>query len=189
MPKQRQGFTLIELLIVVVIIAVLASISAVAYTNIRQRATNAAYTDAASKIFRALQAYIVANNAYPIIGGSVSACVTSISGCTGEGGSTVANNTTFNTNMATLSTLPQDLPSVGADRKGIYVQYASNLLLSGASQPMIMIYYLQGNNQKCGLSNVVEYSWPDPDLSTTGNSSNYSTMTRCWISIPGPAHS
>ena len=60
LQNKRSGFTIVELLIVVVVIAILASISVVAYTGIQQRAKNSAIIDAAAISMRAMQAYIAA---------------------------------------------------------------------------------------------------------------------------------
>ena len=43
--KQKQyGFTIVELLIVIVVIAILAAITIVAFTNLQRRAVNSAVT-------------------------------------------------------------------------------------------------------------------------------------------------
>ena len=87
--RRRHGFTIVELLIVIVVIAILAAITVVAYNGIQQRATNAAITAAASQSIKAIQAYIAANDAYP---GTSSSCLTPTSGCV-YGGTTTAANT------------------------------------------------------------------------------------------------
>ena len=61
--KQKQtGFTIVELLIVIVVIAILAAITIVAYNGIQDRAKNAAAQSAASQAAKKLQAYAVLNN-------------------------------------------------------------------------------------------------------------------------------
>ena len=67
MRTQRQsGFTVVELLIVIVVIAILAAITIVAYNGIQDRAKNSAAMAAASQAVKKLEAYKVQNNdSYP----------------------------------------------------------------------------------------------------------------------------
>lgn len=51
--RKNTGFTIVELLIVIVVIAVLASISVVAYNGIQQRARTSQQTTALSQYIRA----------------------------------------------------------------------------------------------------------------------------------------
>lgn len=60
------GFTIVELLIVVVIIAILAAITIVAYNSIQQRATNTVTANSVAAYARALSIYAVQNSAYPV---------------------------------------------------------------------------------------------------------------------------
>ena len=62
--KQR-GFTVVELLIVVVIIAILAAITIVAYNGIQNRAKTSAAAGAASTLQKKIEAYAVENTNYP----------------------------------------------------------------------------------------------------------------------------
>lgn len=63
--KQR-GFTIVELLIVVVVIAILASITIVAYTGIRQSSENSALAASLKQASDKVQLYAVTNNGqYP----------------------------------------------------------------------------------------------------------------------------
>ena len=64
-PRSRRGFTIVELLIVIVIIAILAAITIVAFNGIQVKARDNIRTDAASKIKRALEVYKVDNGRYP----------------------------------------------------------------------------------------------------------------------------
>lgn len=63
--KHRSGFTIVELLIVIVVIAILAALSIVAYTGIQQRATDAAIASKESQVKKKLEAYKVEHEAYP----------------------------------------------------------------------------------------------------------------------------
>lgn len=68
--KNRAGFTLVELLIVIVVIAILASISVVAYNGIQARARDAQRKHDIQTIARALELYYIDHGQYPIITGS-----------------------------------------------------------------------------------------------------------------------
>jgi prepilin-type N-terminal cleavage/methylation domain-containing protein len=57
MRKSTTGFTIVELLIVIVVIAILATISVVAYSNIQQRARDSKRASDIAQIKKALLAY------------------------------------------------------------------------------------------------------------------------------------
>lgn len=61
-PKHKQsGFTIVELLIVIVVIAILAAITIVAYNGIQQRARDSIRTDDLSTIKKVLMLYQTVN--------------------------------------------------------------------------------------------------------------------------------
>lgn len=62
MKKTRSGFTLVELLIVIVIIAILAAITIVAYNGIQNRANDSRRMQDLAQIKRALKLYQTDNN-------------------------------------------------------------------------------------------------------------------------------
>jgi prepilin-type N-terminal cleavage/methylation domain-containing protein len=63
--QKQGGFTIVELLIVVVVIAILATISIVAYTNIQNRANDAAIQSDVRSIAKQFDLYKVENGVYP----------------------------------------------------------------------------------------------------------------------------
>ena len=63
--RTQTGFTIVELLIVIVVIAILAAISIVAYTGIQTRAENTKTLQATASWVRALQLYKADNGNYP----------------------------------------------------------------------------------------------------------------------------
>lgn len=65
MAKSSRGFTIVELLIVVVIIAILAAITIVAYTGIQARAQFSVMQSDFSTISKAIEMYKVRNGTYP----------------------------------------------------------------------------------------------------------------------------
>jgi len=72
----KKGFTIVELLIVIVVIAILAAISVVAYNGLQQRSTNSQIVSEANQAVKLLKAYYAINNTYPAItNGANSVCV------------------------------------------------------------------------------------------------------------------
>lgn len=65
MKRSTTGFTIVELLIVIVVIAILAAISVVAYTGIRDRASTSAIASEARVWRDLLAAYKAVNGSYP----------------------------------------------------------------------------------------------------------------------------
>ena len=63
--RKRQGFTIVELLIVIVVIAILAAISIVAYTGIQQRARDSQRDSDIATIVKALEMYYIDNGRFP----------------------------------------------------------------------------------------------------------------------------
>lgn len=63
--QKQTGFTIVELLIVIVVIAILAAISVVAYNGIQQRARDSQRNNDIATIQKALEMYHVDNGGYP----------------------------------------------------------------------------------------------------------------------------
>jgi prepilin-type N-terminal cleavage/methylation domain-containing protein len=186
--SNRRGFTIVELLIVVVVVGILAAITIVSYGGVKQRATNTAIVDAASKSLSMITAYITVNNAYPSTsstGGDV--CITTTSVCNWTGLAYPPANSTFDSNMATIGTLPRTVPASSSTESGVIYIYAAGRTMNGTVQPAILIYYLVGIGQPCVLP--VTDSGGTPMLtSTTGNTgSDGNGSTTCVVSIPGPS--
>ena len=92
----RRGFTIVELLIVIVVIAILASISIVAYNGIQQRANNAKTVKAVEAYAKAIGMYKIDNGSHP---DAVSCLGVGYSGgvCRNDSSAWAENGNNFNT--------------------------------------------------------------------------------------------
>ena len=64
---RQTGFTIVELLIVIVVIAILAAITIVAFNGIQSRSRNAKTVSAVSAWAKAMQLYKTENGGYPTV--------------------------------------------------------------------------------------------------------------------------
>jgi len=121
MRISTRGFTIVELLIVIVVVAILAAISIVAYNGVQSRSRDGARDSAVSNLKKALELYNTQNGAYPIPSGCINAgcLVTSLSSYLVPG---------------TINTLPND---PGAPSKNIYYVTDAN----GAGYGLRIPYY------------------------------------------------
>jgi prepilin-type N-terminal cleavage/methylation domain-containing protein len=120
MRAQKQtGFTIVELLIVIVVIAVLAAISIVAYGGIQTRAKNAKLQSALASVQKKIEAYNAEFGSYPatqtvnLVQGAASDVMTRIdSGCSVPSGATVDKRTDWVPDIDMV--LPQSTDEIGA---------------------------------------------------------------------------
>jgi prepilin-type N-terminal cleavage/methylation domain-containing protein len=112
---KTRGFTIVELLIVIVVIAILAAITIVAYNGIQERATNSKNVSEAVQVAKLLESYKAVNGAYP--------ATTADAVCVGDGFKNYVGDSNgdcwdtvgsyyksvdaaFNTSLATVGSLP-----------------------------------------------------------------------------------
>lgn len=193
----HSGFTIVELLVVIVVIGILAAITVVSYVGIQQQAKNTAIISAAQQTYKAIQGYVSGNGTYPSINASTNGdfiCITTNSGCM-TAGSVVNGDAALTAAIGTIAKLPLDVPNSGTNLNGLMYQYHKARTVDGVSQPVILIYYLDGINKSCQLSNVLTYapgvSSPTPTMvmSTTGYTvGNSNGKTACFIKIDGPVN-
>lgn len=196
MSRTKHGFTIVELLIVVVVIAILASISVVAYNGIQLRSRNSKQLTAVKMYLSALNSYALDNGSYPDNNNS---------GCLGEGYINgcwpTSNNTNFNNQIRPYLNGATPLPSGNTApiayfgvRSGIAFYNASTGTLDGQPNPWLLVYFLEGM-ERCtvgpgaGRQSGTGTSWvnltsaPNPSGQSETNGSN----TMCVVALPDPA--
>lgn len=150
-PNKKHGFTIVELLIVIIVIAILAAITIVAYNGIQTRAENTKTITAVSSYVKAIKLYASDQGSYPIPAsnypclGKAAFCanVTDTTGsCDGSG--RAPNASILNAALTSVATsLPepstQSMDCGGKLYSGAYYTYGN----SGKSANIRM--YLRGN--------------------------------------------
>ena len=186
MFKNKSGFTIVELLIVIVVIAILAAISIVAYNGIQMRANNTATITAVNQTIKLIQSYDSLGTGMASTG---SGCVTTI--CTDYSGASYPQDTTLINNLKTIGTVPTSVPNPGS---GSYRGIWYNTRAIGATydgdgttrRVALLMYWLTGQNQNCGVSNVALQStgeaWLRPSVPYSYSYSSTNT-TACWIGL------
>lgn len=146
----HKGFTIVELLIVVVVIAILASVSIVVYAGIQERAENTKTISGVNQAVKLLANYKTLNSDYPTTpegwacigtGYENNVCVTAANGVAVVG----LNQEAFNEALRSVGSLPHlstknITRSDGPIVAGASWEYGSRMLR----------YHLSGSNAQCG---------------------------------------
>lgn len=170
MRKSSSGFTIVELLIVIVVIAVLAAISIVAYTGIQQRANNAKTLGAVNAYIKALSMYKADKDQYPPATSCLGSGYPNPNGSCHSGGSYSVNGSNLNTAYLANyfgSSIPNPATNVGESSAGvqfggaIYVWNAGGY--GGANNGGIGLYYQGSTNCPAvgGLTYVSSQAYTD----------------------------
>lgn len=172
---RNRGFTIVELLIVIVVIAILAAITVVAYNGIQQSARDSNRKSDVQLIVKALELYYAENNNYP----------------PGSGSTTINNSwsTTADASWGNLVTalqpyvskLPRDPIStpntnVHGGNGYNYAYFAGGYCGVPARQVFILVYRLESGAQQDNLSGDCTTNPLGPYGS--GNASNIRTVKR-----------
>lgn len=165
MNKSKSGFTIIELLIVIVVIAILAAITVVAYNGIQQRARDSKVITAVNAYVKILKMYKADHGNYPYPP-DVAACLGNSSDHPAVSGFTqgvcykydtgeVAVNTTFNSELSKYAS--GSLPSGETAR----VDYSGDVSVRGLwyfNFGSAVILYSVGQSTKCVIGTLTESS-------------------------------
>lgn len=154
--KKQYGFTIVELLIVIVVIAILAAITIVAYNGMQQRARNTQVISGANIYMKAFMKYKALNSTYPTSSGCLGANYPS-NNCWMDG--TTANmsvNATLDTALQEFipskPTLATSLMSIGIANLN---RAGAGYIPNDATYGNRLVYYLAGINQNCSISGAV----------------------------------
>ncbi len=138
--RNQPGFTIVELLIVIVVIGILAAISVVAYNGVQTRANNTSRHNEFLNWVEQYELYRAYNNTYPnmpdggyCLGtGFVDTSVPSdgIGDCRDiyNAPTRYSTNTTLNSLLATVGTLPSGIRKDVNNSIGPYVEYTSTTI-------------------------------------------------------------
>ena len=179
--RGKSGFTIVELLIVIVVIAILAAITIVAFNGIQQRANNTAKISAVKGVIRLVKGYTAT---YSVLPGTATRCATVDNQCTNSTGTAqTTDNTALMDELRKIGTPPTSPTTTVNNAYGIQYIYEAGMTFNGTLAPIRIEYWLQGDNQPCGVENVQNNNLTTPVSSTTGYTSSGSGRTSCWVRL------
>lgn len=170
MWAKQKGFTIVELLIVIVVIAILASLSIVAFNGVQVRARNTQTISATKEYIKAVHMYAADNGSYPNISGACLGTGYEYQGITGRCGGEVTSinekpafNTAIEKYMSSfprLSTKNLTITSTAVRAGGYYD------VLSGGTSGRIY-YILEGQQENCAAGGSKTANSGAPDMYCT----------------------
>ena len=171
MIKTKSGFTIVELLIVIVVIAILAAITVVAYNGIQTRAENTKTIQAVAQYVKAIHGYAAINGNYPIetgypcLGPIGTACgrISGPTNCLGTGPATA--QTTFDTNIKTVISGNLPVPSDQTMNCGGN-QFGGGYYIPTTGKTATIIYFLRDDQLCGGVGGITQFSKTQQDETT-----------------------
>jgi prepilin-type N-terminal cleavage/methylation domain-containing protein len=167
----NRGFTIVELLIVIVVIAILAAITAVSYNGIVSAAHSTSVVSSVKTYRSAIMQYAAVNGRYPVVNGAA---------CLGKGysdrnsdGILDCGDIQFITNQredfnAEIATVLGQQPTINAfnvpvvfsnpsrNWVGATITYWDQFKVNGVVTPLYITYTIFGSNADCVLPGVVQ---------------------------------
>ena len=146
---KNHGFTIVELLIVIVVIAILAAITIVAFNGVQQRAKNSAKLSTVESIIKLIELYRSEYGTYPV---TSTYCTTTDNKCVNwNGDSITSNNSTLMSALGSYGNVPA---ASGDDTAGswygiTYMYSSAGWMFNGSPNPFILMFFLDGTNQDC----------------------------------------
>ena len=157
----------------IVVIAILAAISIVAYNGIKQRSTNMAIIAGAKQTVGLIASYKATYGQYPL--GAY--CLTTDNKCTNYMGTVLTNdNTVMITELSKIGKPLQSVPKAEDNLYGIYFDGYQPRTFNHAVAPGLVMYWLKGEAQSCQLPNVAVGD-PAP---LPGEQNAYISATNAW---------
>ena len=154
MGVKQKGFTIVELLIVIVVIAILAAITIVAYNGIQNRARSSQMVSGMTQYVKALASYAADKSTYPIASGYI-ACFGGVNDCNGT-----ANAAQTTALASELSPYMNGASSTLLRSTGSLINYTTNYSLpDGGSHTGFYVYFLQYGTNSCPSLGGTRVMW------------------------------
>jgi type II secretion system protein G len=175
---QKRGFTLVELLIVIVVIAILAAISVVAYNGVQARARDSQRTSDIANLVKAIEMYYLDHGTFPRITGGSSTINSSWATTADSSWQLLVNE--LAPYMSGIGRDPISTPGesiISTSSTGYNYAYFSNnsgtYCGTDANQTFILVYRLETQPQKNNLIGDCSTSPLGPYASSGVPRSNY----------------
>ena len=140
----KEAFTIVELLIVIVVIAILAAITIVAYNGLQNRAKSNQVVSGMTQYIKALALYAADKNTYPVPVGAIG-CFGGVNDCHGA-----ANATQTALLASELAPYMNNASNSLLASKGALINSTANYVMpDGSSFTGLYIYFLQYGTSTC----------------------------------------
>lgn len=187
--KQQKGFTIVELLIVIVVIAILAAITIVAFNGIQDRARVAATTSEASQVAKKLKLYRVENGAFPT---SLSEIGVSDTATTDYEFWTAADNRSFCVSAESgdvIVSIQDNTEAIKGDCAQVVVDYFNNVDLAGSPSHQtttdLINFNWGGNSPHPGIVSADNFSarWTTSVIPPESGTYTFYTLVDDWVRL------